>query len=108
MAKKRSRRRIPAYKRQKKNTLLKLVIMLLVVVAFTGYISFISRGLVAEKERLTAEISSLNDGLVYEENRTQQLKEYEAYTQTRAFAEEMASEKLGFVHEGEIIFRAND
>ncbi|MCQ2522441.1 MAG: septum formation initiator family protein [Lachnospiraceae bacterium] len=108
MAKQTSRKRIPAYKRQKKRYLLKLGIFLLVIFAFTFYISLISRSLVKERSRLSGEIATMQDKLTAEEDRTQSLREYEAYTQTKAFAEEMASEKLGFVHEGEIIFRAND
>ena len=40
-----------------------------------------------------------------EEMRAEEIAEYEKYTQTKKFVEEIAKEKLGLVYEGEIIFR---
>ncbi len=40
-----------------------------------------------------------------EEARTKEIAEYEKYTQTKKYVEEIAKEKLGLVYEGEIIFR---
>lgn len=40
-----------------------------------------------------------------EEARAEELEEYEKYTQTKKYVEEVAKEKLGLVYEGEIIFK---
>ena len=40
-----------------------------------------------------------------EQNRTMELEEFRKYTQTQAYIEEVAKEKLGLVHEGEIVFK---
>ncbi len=40
-----------------------------------------------------------------EENRQKELEEYEAYTQTQEYIEDVAKSKLGLVYEGEIIFK---
>ena len=40
-----------------------------------------------------------------EENRQKELEEYEAYTQTQEYIEDLAKSKLGLVYEGEIIFK---
>ena len=34
-----------------------------------------------------------------------EIKEYEKYTQTKQYIEEVAKDKLGLVHEGEILFK---
>ena len=40
-----------------------------------------------------------------EEQRAEEMKEYETYTQTKKYIEEVARDKLGLVYEGEILFK---
>lgn len=40
-----------------------------------------------------------------EEKRAEEIKEYETYTQTKKYIEEVARDKLGLVYEGEILFK---
>ena len=40
-----------------------------------------------------------------EQHRQKELEEYEAYTQTQEYIEDVAKSKLGLVYEGEIIFK---
>ena len=40
--------------------------------------------------------------------RRDEIAEYEKYTKTRKYIEEVAKEKLGLIYEGEIIFRNED
>ena len=40
-----------------------------------------------------------------EEQRAEEIKEYETYTQTKKYIEEVARDKLGLVYEGEILFK---
>ena len=43
--------------------------------------------------------------LAREETLTEKIEEYEKYTQTKKYVEEIAKNKLGLVYEGEIIFK---
>lgn len=43
-----------------------------------------------------------------EEKRSEELVEFEKYTQTDAYIEEVAKERFGLVKDGEIIFMAED
>ena len=48
---------------------------------------------------------ALMQEIAAEEQRTEEIAEYEKYTQTKKYVEEIAKEKLGLVYEGEIIFK---
>ena len=54
---------------------------------------------VKQEENLQSQIDS-------EKERTQHLEEYEKYTKTDKFVEEVAKEKLGLVYDNEILFRS--
>ena len=43
-----------------------------------------------------------------EEKRSEELVDFEKYTQTDAYIEEVAKERFGLVKDGEIIFMAED
>ncbi len=53
---------------------------------------------VEREQQLTAQIQA-------EEERAKEIAEYETYTQTKAYIEEIARNKLGLVYEGEILFK---
>lgn len=53
------------------------------------------------------QIAGLNAQIEAENNRTEQIEEYRKYTQTKAYVEEVAKDKLGLVYEGEILFQEN-
>lgn len=50
---------------------------------------------------LTAQIEA-------EQKRALEIEEYEKYTETRKYIEEIAKDKLGLVYPGEIIFKNED
>ena len=79
-----------------------VVVMLMSVMAVDGI------GLSKKRAANTIRIEELNAQIESEYDRQAQLKEYEKYTGTKKFVEETAKEKLGLVHEGEIIFKPND
>lgn len=107
MAKNKRGRKTPAYMKKKKNYL-GPVMVFLVVALFCVVMGVQSKGLKEEKARLSTEIETLQTGIDRENLRTEKLKSDEIYSHTKAYAEEVAGEKLGYVHEGEIIFRLND
>ncbi len=51
-----------------------------------------------QEQELDAQIAA-------EEERAEDIEEFEKYVQTKAYAEEQAHEKLGLVNEGEIVFQ---
>ena len=79
-----------------------IVLLLLVVISVDG------KSLSEKNKSLLEQKSVLEEQLKQEEQRTKDLEEFEKYTKTRKYAEEMAKKKLGLVHENEIIFRTDD
>lgn len=78
-----------------------VVVMILVVVA----IKRVEIG--AKMKTNQARIELLNEQITAEEVRAEEIKEYEKYTHTKGYVEEVAHDKLGLVYEGEIIFKQN-
>ena len=93
-----------AYRKRRQNRLGMLlvttvVLMMLVVVAVKSIDLREKRAAYAiREEALMQEIEA-------EEARSEEIAEFEKYTQTKKYVEEVAKEKLGLVYEGEIIFK---
>ena len=51
---------------------------------------------------------ALLEAIEEEEARAAEIEEFEAYTQTKKYVEDVAKDKLGLVYEDEIIFKASD
>ncbi len=75
-----------------------VVVMLLVVVAFN------SIGLRAKKASYQQKEMALEEQIAAEQERAQEIDEFETYTHTKKYIEEVARDKLGLVYEGEILF----
>ena len=76
-----------------------VVLMMLVVVAVKSVELREKRATyLAREEEVLHEIEA-------EQERTEDIEEYQKYTQTKKYVEEVAKEKLGLVYEGEIIFK---
>ena len=76
-----------------------VVVLLLVVVGIRGM------ELNARLESLKAEAAQVEADIAEEKLRTEELEEYEKYTQTKMFYEEIAKKILGLVYDDEIIFK---
>lgn len=76
-----------------------VIIMLLVVVAVK------SSELTAKKEYYRQKEQALEEQIEAEKERAKEIDEYETYTQTKKYIEDVAKDKLGLVYEGEIIFK---
>ena len=89
-------------KRQNKTGMLlvtMVVIMMLIVVSVKSMELRSKRAAYTEREEaLLLEIEA-------EQARAEEIEEYEKYTQTKKYVEEIAKNKLGLVYEGEIIFK---
>ena len=93
-----------AYRKKRRNKtgmllVTTVVLMMLIVVAVKSVELRDKRAAYAlREEALMREIEA-------EEARTEKIEEYEKYTQTKKYVEEIAKNKLGLVYEGEIIFK---
>lgn len=79
-----------------------VVFMLLVVVSISSVGLKQKQAVYLEKQML------LEQQIAAEEQRAQDLVELRKYTQTKAYVEEVAKEKLGLVHKDEIVFHVED
>ncbi len=78
-----------------------VVVMVLVVVV----INMVQ--LKQKQETYLARQAELDKQIEAEQDRTEELAEFKKYTQTQAYIEEVAKDKLGLVREGEIVFKMN-
>lgn len=78
-----------------------VIVMLLVVVSVNSVLLRQKQDTYRERE------AELDELIAAEEQRTTELEELRIYTQTQAYIEEVAKEKLGLVKEGEIVFKMN-
>ena len=101
------RRRSAIYRKKGQNKLAMICVSLIVGMLFV--VLFISRTELKQKqddyikreEVLTQQIEN-------EEKRAEDLVEYEKYTKTAKYVEEVAKDKLGLVYEDEIVLRAEE
>ena len=61
-----------------------------------------------KKKEYDSKINTLNSQIEEENKRAEDLEEYEKYTKTSAYVEEVAKERLGLVYEDEIIFQPEE
>ena len=93
-----------AYRKKRQNKMAMLlvttvVIMMLIVVSVKSMELRSKRAAYTEREEaLLLEIEA-------EQARAEEIEEYEKYTQTQKYIEDMAKEKLGLVYEDEIVFK---
>lgn len=93
-----------AYRKRRQNRFsmfLTALVVLLVMIA-VAWRSIELKQKIAEYD---TKIEQLNTEMEAEEARSQEIKEYGIYTQTKAFIEEVAKDKLGLVYDGEIMFK---
>lgn len=78
------------------------VVMMLVVVAFK------SAELRTKKEAYHQKELALQQQIDAEAERALEIEEFEKYTQTKKYIEEVARDKLGLVYDGEVLFKDED
>ncbi len=105
--KKQHKRKAAMYRRVRKNRLSVFAIIIIVGLLLV-VISVDSKTLMEKNRALKEKEAELTAQLEMEQARTEELEEFEKYTRTKKFAEEMAKKKLGLVHENEIIFKTED
>lgn len=76
-----------------------VVLMLMVVVSING------ASLKSKVQESTERQAKLQEMIEAENERADELVDFEKYTKTKAYYEQVAREKLGLVYPGEIIFK---
>lgn len=94
-----------AFRREKKGGRLGVILALLVFAVTVGMFGYNSYTLDKQQKQLDREMSMLDEKLNYETHRKDSLNEFETFTHTKKYAEQVAKEKLGYVYKGEIIFQ---
>ena len=82
--------------------------IVVIVVFLAVFLNMRSNTINASNAATEKEIQELQSQIADEENRTQELDEYEKYTKTKQFAEEYARNYLGLCYPDEIIFKSED
>ncbi len=83
-----------------------LVLAIVLVTVFGGLISFRLMDMEKQNAQYAARQQELQDKIEEENQRTQELNEYEEYTKTKEFAEKVAREKFGLIYDDELKFKA--
>lgn len=92
-------------KRNRKENRFSIFLAVIVVILLTTMVGFKSIGLKQKRDQYLEEQTRLTRQIQKEEARSQEIAEYEKYTHTRKYIEEVARDKLGLIYEGEILFR---
>lgn len=89
-------------KRQNRFSVILITIVLIMMIIIVSVSRYNLKKKQAEYDKREAQ---LTEQISDEEKRAEEIAEYEKYTKTKKFAEEIAKEKLGLVNEDEIIFK---
>lgn len=100
-------RRKAAYRRRHQNRL-SMFLVTLVVVMIMVVVAVRSVELKQKIAGCDTQIASLTTQIDAENVRAEEIEEFRKYTQTKAYVEEVAKDKLGLVYEGEILFKEDN
>lgn len=92
--------------RKKKQNHFGMIMVSVIVIIFCGIIGFKTSELKEKRDEYSKKIESLENQIETEKERAIDLEEYEKYTKTSKYVEEVAKEKLGLVYEDEIVFES--
>ena len=84
-----------------------VIAIIAVILLLIAVVSVNSVTLKAKERTYQAQITELEKQIKEEKARAAEINEMEDYVGTDGYVEDVAKEKLGLVHENEIIFKAN-
>lgn len=82
--------------------------IILIVLAVFGVSSIGSIHLKQKNYTYQAREEALMEAIAEEERRAEEIEEFESYTKTKKYVEDVAKDKLGLVYEDEIIFKSKE
>lgn len=100
-------RRKVAFKKRRQNRL-GMILVTGVVVSLCLVMTFSMMSLKKKRDGYLERQKSLEQQIEAENRRAEDLVEYEKYTKTAAYVEEVAKDKLGLVYSDEIVFQAEE
>ena len=100
-------RRKVAFKKRRQNRLGMILVSVVVVMLFI-VMSISMASLSKKRDDYLEKEQSLQKQIEAENDRAEELVEYEKYTKTAAYVEEVAKDKLGLVYQDEIVFQAEE
>lgn len=100
-------RRKAAYRKRHQNRFI-MFLVTLVVLMIMVVVAVRSVELQQKIAGYDTQIASLGAQIEAEQTRAEQIEEFGKYTQTKAYVEEVAKDKLGLVYEGEILFQEDN
>ena len=98
-------RRKAAYRKRHQNRFSMFLVTLVVLMVVVAARSVELQQKIAGYD---TQIASLGAQIEAEQTRAEQIEEFGKYTQTKAYVEEVAKDKLGLVYEGEILFQEDN
>lgn len=93
-----------AYRKKRQNKT-GMLLVTMVVIMMLIVVSVKSVELREKRAAYMERVQALREQIEGEQARAEAIEEYEKYTQTKRYVEEIAKNKLGLVYEGEIIFK---
>jgi len=93
------------YKRRNFQNKAGMTLATVVVIILATVVSIKSVSLFERVNELEAKEASIKAQIDVETKRKAEIEEYERYTQTQKYREDIARDKLGLVYPGEIIFK---
>lgn len=95
----------PAFRRRRNENRLGMTMAAVAIGMMVVVVGINSFSLKAKQQKYMAREQELQQQIDAELVRTEELKEFETYTKTKKYAEEVAKDKLGLVYENEIVFK---
>ncbi|MBD5105893.1 MAG: septum formation initiator family protein [Lachnospiraceae bacterium] len=97
-----------AFRGRKRQNKMGMFLVTLVVLMMLVVVSINSIQLREKQAEYKVRQEQLQKEIDAEHERAEEIENFKKYTQTKAYIEEVAKDKLGLVYEGEIIFNTED
>ena len=94
--------------REKKQNNLAVVLVVMVVLVMLVVVAVNNHNLKKKLAQYREKEQILTEQLEAEKERTEEIREFEKYTKTKKYIEEVAREKLGLVYEDEILIQSDN
>ena len=101
-----ARRKIRVRKKKQNSLAMLLVLMVIFVMMIVVFVN--SRSLKTKLANYKQREATLTEQIEQEKQRAEEIEEFERYTKTKKYIEDIAREKLGLVYEDEIIIQTED
>ena len=94
--------------KKKNQNSLAIILVAMVILIMLVVVTANNRGLKEKLETYREKEQILSEQIEAEKERAKEIEEFEKYTKTKKYIEDVAREKLGLVYEDEIIIQTQD